>query len=107
MKKFFSKSIFFVSVFFLAVISHAQSLDSTLVKYGNNYQAEKAYLHYDKSSYSAGETIWFKAYLMQGLFPDNDSKTFYVDWIADNGTVLSHTVSPLIDGATAGQFDIP
>ncbi|HTM93988.1 MAG TPA: hypothetical protein VL095_16315 [Flavisolibacter sp.] len=71
------------------------------------YSAEKVYLHYDKSSYYAGETIWFKAYLMEGIFPATQTKTLYVDWIDDKGTVLSHTVSPVVDAATNGQFDVP
>jgi hypothetical protein len=96
-----------ISIGFICVRAQAQSLDSTLAKYANNYQQEKTYLHYDKSSYAPGETIWFKAYLMEGLFPADDSKTFYVDWIADNGDVLWHTVSPVVDAVSTGQFDIP
>ncbi|MBO9684373.1 MAG: hypothetical protein J7502_17190, partial [Flavisolibacter sp.] len=71
------------------------------------HSAEKVYLHYDKSSYYAGETIWFKAYLMEGIFPAAQTKTLYVDWIDEKGTVLSHTVSPVVDAATNGQFDVP
>lgn len=85
----------------------AQSLDSALARYGSSYMQEKAYLHYDKSSYYPGETIWFKAYLMEGIYPSEGSKTFYVDWISDDGKVLYHTVSPVVDGATNGQFEVP
>jgi len=91
--------------FFIA--ARTQSLDSALLKMGTSYVAEKVYLHYDKSSYYAGETIWFKAYLMEGIFPAAQTKTLYVDWIDDKGTVLSHTVSPVVDAATNGQFDVP
>lgn len=98
----------FFAVIFLAsfISSKAQTLDSVLAKYASDYQPEKMYLHYDKSSYYAGETIWFKAYIMQGLFP-SDAKTTYIDWIADDGKVLSHTVSPVVDGTTNGQFEVP
>lgn len=85
----------------------AQSFDSTLARYSERYQQEKVYLHYDKASYYAGETIWYKAYLLEGLYPTDNSKTLYVDWVADNGTVLWHSVSPLVDAATNGQFEIP
>lgn len=95
----------FLMPFFL--VASAQSLDSTLSKMATNYGAEKVYLHYDKSSYYVGETIWFKAYLMESIFPAAQSKTLYVDWIDDKGTVLSHTVSPVVDAATNGQFDVP
>jgi hypothetical protein len=101
------KILFLALSTFVFLCAKTQSLDSTLSKLSTNYQPEKVYLQYDKSSYYAGETIWFKAYLMDGLLPASESKNLYVDWIADNGTVLSHTVSPVIDGGTNGQFEVP
>jgi hypothetical protein len=102
------KKIFFASLAAIAWnAAPAQAIDSTLARYADYYQPEKAYLHYDKTSYFAGETIWFKAYLMEEFIPALGSKTFYVDWIADDGSVLAHSVSPLIDACTNGQFDIP
>lgn len=95
----------FLMSFFLA--ARTQSLDSTLSKMAMDFAAEKVYLHYDKSSYYGGETIWFKAYLMEGIFPAAQAKTLYVDWIDDKGSVLSHTVSPVVNAATNGQFDVP
>src|SRR2546423_13721413 len=87
--------------------SNAQSLDSTLARYADHFQPERTYLHYDKASYYPGETIWFKAYLMEGLYPSEGSKTLYVDWVADNGNVLFHTVSPIVNAGTNGQIEIP
>jgi hypothetical protein len=101
------KTLFLALLIFIFFSAKTQSLDSALSKISSNYQPEKVYLQYDKSSYYAGETIWFKAYLMEGLFPAGQSKNLYVDWIADNGTVLSHTVSPVIDAGTNGQFEVP
>ena len=95
---------------FLALVSRgvqAQSIDSTLARYAERYAQEKLYLHYDKASYYAGETVWFKGYLMQGIYPTDASKTVYVDWVGDNGNVLWHSVSPVVDAVTSGQFDIP
>jgi hypothetical protein len=89
------------------LVARAQTIDSALLKMATNYQPEKVYLHYDKSSYYAGETIWFKAYLMESLFPAAQTKTVYIDWIDDKGNVLSHTVSPVVDGVTNGQFEVP
>lgn len=103
------RKIGFLSLVIIISFSSArtQSLDSTLAKIAAGYQPEKLYLQYDKSSYYAGETIWFKAFLMQGLYPASESKTLYVDWINDKGEVLSHTVSPVVDAGTNGQFDVP
>lgn len=99
-------SFIFLSIIFIVKVS-SQSLDSTLLKISSNYQSEKIYLQYDKSSYYAGETIWFKAYLLDGILPATESKTLYIDWVSDNGTLLSHTVSPIVDGTTNGQIEVP
>lgn len=85
----------------------AQNIDSTIEKYANDYGNERAYFHYDKSTYAPGETVWYKAYLMQGIFPVADSKTLYVDWTDDKGNLLLHSPGPIVDGASVGQFDIP
>ncbi len=90
------------------ILLHAQALDSTLAIYSNQYQHERTYIHYDKSAYAPGETIWFKAYMMKGILPAEDSKTLYVDWIDDKGIVLLHASSPIVEGGvTNGQFEIP
>ncbi|HVT85511.1 MAG TPA: hypothetical protein VHD35_09920 [Chitinophagaceae bacterium] len=85
----------------------AQNIDSTLQKYAEDYGQERIYLQYDKSTYVPGETIWFKAYLMKGFYPADESKNFYVDWTDDHGNLLFRTISPIVNGTTNGQFDIP
>jgi hypothetical protein len=85
----------------------AQKLLTTLEEQADKFGAEKVYLHYDKSTYLPGETVWFKAYLMEALFPATASKTLYVDWVSESGEVLHHSVSPLVNGVTSGQFDVP
>jgi hypothetical protein len=87
--------------------AQSQKLDSTLYKISHQFQPEKAYLHYDKSSYLPGETAWFKVYLMEGLIPAEETKNVYVDWISETGEVLAHQASPVVDGISIGQFDIP
>nr|MDQ6890125.1 hypothetical protein [Bacteroidota bacterium] len=98
-------SAYFILAFLFKI--NAQSIDSVIEKYGTDYAQERAYLHYDKSTYAPGETIWFKAYLLQGILPVNESKTFYIDWTDDNGNLLAHNLAPLLDGTAYGQFDIP
>jgi hypothetical protein len=96
-----------IAVLFSFSIAKAQVLDSTLALYGTKYQQERAYLHYDKATYAPGETIWFKGYLMEGIFPAEGSKTFYIDWVDDKGNLLYHTSSPIVEGVTNGQYDVP
>ena len=58
-------------------------------------------------AYAAGETIWYKAYLMNGIFPADESKTMYLDWTDDKGTPAFSQMIPIVYAAAAGQFDIP
>ena len=89
------------------VITRAQEIDSTLEKYANDFGDEKTYLHFDKSAYVPGETVWFKAYIMNGIYPADESKNFYVDWTDENGKLLAHDVYPVVYATSNGQFDIP
>lgn len=89
------------------ITSFGQNIDSTIFKYGSEFAQERTYLHYDKSSYAPGETIWFKVYLMEGTYPAFASKNFYIDWTDDKGNLLHHSVSPMQAATTNGQYDIP
>ncbi|HUZ60646.1 MAG TPA: hypothetical protein VMU83_17875 [Hanamia sp.] len=97
-----------IFVFFIfTLFAGAQDINATLANYANNYSQERIYLHYDKSTYAPGETVWYKIYIMQAIFPADESKTVYVDWTDDNGKLLLHSLSPVIDGTAFGQFEIP
>ena len=105
MKRLFATLLILVFTF---LYTAAQNIDSVIERYANNYAQERTYLQYDKSTYVPGETVWFKAYLMEGMYPaERGSKTFYTDWTDDKGNVLSHLVSPVQEATTNGQFDIP
>jgi hypothetical protein len=103
MKRFILVIIFLFSLLHI----NAQNIDSTIEKYANEYGQEKAYLHFDKSTYAAGETIWYKAYIMNGIYPSDESKTFYVDVTDDKGKLLLHSIIPVVYAGATGQFDVP
>src|SRR5690348_3144399 len=92
MKIFLSGCIFLLSFLQAA----AQNIDSAIERYGTEYSQEKTYLHFDKSTYAPGETIWFKAYILNGIYPSDESKNFYVDWSDEKGKLLSHSVFPVV-----------
>lgn len=68
---------------------------------------EKAYVHFDKSIYAPGETVWFKIYLMDGNVAAAESKSVYIDWADKTGKLLSHDVYPVVEGGAAGSFHVP
>jgi len=103
-KKLFLAVTLFVTVF--PCLLKAQP-DSLLRIYADDYQEERIYLHYDKSAYLPGETIWFKAYLMAGIEPSVNSKTLYIECADESGTVMEHITAPITLASAFGKFAIP
>src|SRR6478672_1037076 len=69
-------------------------------------RAEKIYVHTDKDFYLPGETIWFKAYLME--HNSISSKTnLYAGIYDENGQLLLQKTFPVFSGSAAGDFAIP
>jgi hypothetical protein len=102
------KNTVLIGFFFIFCLqATAQDITTKINNYGEKYSPERAYLHYDKSSYAAGETIWFKVYMMSTFLPADDSKNIYVDWLDDKGIPFLHGTCPIVAGVSNGQFDIP
>ena len=96
-----------VLVFLSPLFSHAQSLDSVMNIYANNFPQEKIHIHFDKKVYNTGETIWFKAYIFTGADPSISSKNFYAELSDPDGNILQRKVYPVLESTTAGNFDLP
>lgn len=97
-----------IGVFFLACfIAQAQDFQNTFDRFNGSYIPERIHIHYDKTSYAAGDTIWFKAYVMQGTVPTALSKSLYIDWTDKDGKMITRSFSPIVGGSTFGQVAIP
>ena len=108
MAHLFKKNIAFLVLFTAFCLSiKAQDVNSLIMNYGDKYSPERVHIHYDKSSYAVGETIWYKVYMMNALVPAEETKNIYVDFIDDKGMPLLHATAPVVEGVTNGQFDIP
>ena len=78
--------------------------------YNNTLPSEKVYLHLNKSIFTAGETIWFKAYLVDGMSHQKGtlSSTLHVDLIdIHQNHILSSKTFRIEEGVSHGQFDLP
>ena len=95
-----------VFISFAAALS-AQRFDSVLNKLDTEYPQEKLYLHFDKSAYNPGETIWFKAYLFSANYPSDISKTLYAELVDAQGKVLDKKSAPVFMAGAAAAFDLP
>jgi hypothetical protein len=104
----YQQKIFFLlfGILFTTALN-AQKIDSVLSLYHDNYQPEKIHIHFDKSAYQKGETIWFKAYLLAGETVSDFSRNFFVDWYDDAGQLIKHTVNPVFESSSRAQFNVP
>ena len=57
------KIFFFIILLFFFSKTQAQIYDSILNVYDEQFPHEKIHVHFDRTIYNAGETIFFKLYL--------------------------------------------
>ena len=99
-----------ISIFFIfnQNVSFSQHSDKWLEK-NDSIQYRKLYLHTDREYYFQGDSIWFKAYYLDGhtqqFIPGIYS--MYTDLIDKNGQFILRQVVPITDGMAEGQLTIP
>lgn len=96
-----------IGCFAFLPFAKSQPIDSLISRYYEKRPIEKIYVQFDNNRYSPGQTIWFKAYLLNGFAPSDLSKNCYLDWYNDEGRMISSSVSPIIDGSAWGSFILP
>lgn len=71
-----------------------------------SYPQEKAYLHFDNTSYYQGDTIWFKAYVVMAADnkPTTVSKPLYVELLDQLGNRLEKNTIKIENGEGSGRF---
>ncbi|MBQ8046762.1 MAG: hypothetical protein IJ196_02410 [Prevotella sp.] len=69
---------------------------------------EKVYLQFDNTSYFQGDTIWFKAYVVDAasLQPSQISKPLYVELVDQLGNVQEKQIIKLTNGEGQGQISL-
>ncbi|WP_448699011.1 MG2 domain-containing protein [Mucilaginibacter sp. AW1-3] len=69
---------------------------------------EKVYVHTDRDYYTAGDDIWFKAYLVdaQTNLLNNSSNNLHVDLVSPQGQIFSNEVMRLTNGTGVGDFKL-
>jgi hypothetical protein len=101
----------FIAIFLSIIVLHsatqAQNIDSAITNFYEHSSFEKAYVHFDNNKYAAGQTIWYKAYLLNGFEPSLISKNFYIDWYDDHGKLVSSSITPISYYFSSGSFTLP
>jgi hypothetical protein len=86
-----------------------EKIVAKLESYRQNTPQEKVYLHFDKPYYMAGETMWLKGYLFDGISHriDSVSRVLYVDLIDETqGKVIANRVLKC-EGSAHGDIALP
>lgn len=68
-------------------------ITQALEQYSKRFPQEKVYLHLDKDYYAAGETMWFKAYVLLQGQPSLSATNLYVELVDKSGNVVSKKIS--------------
>lgn len=79
------------------------SLDSL----SSGYPQEKVFIHFDRSIYGAGETIWFKAYVNLAGKPSFLSRIVYLELVNEKGKMIDKKMLKLDNGSAPGDFILP
>ena len=89
------------------------SVDSLMKFAGNIHQfnsifpQEKVFIQLDNTSYYSGETIWFKAFVVNASSLDRaKSKVLYVDLISPTGILLKQEKLKIVAGQADGSFPL-
>jgi len=114
--KLFLYIVFFIQALSCSTCLYAQqpgssSIEQVFLNYQQQQLHEKIYLHTDKDFYLAGETIWFKAYIMDAFFhrPLPVSIIAYVEVIDRNKKPVMQTAIDISNNSATGcgSFTIP
>lgn len=104
MKRFLS-CLFVLTMFVLR--ADAQELSKLLDNYNAKVPLEKVYVQFDNSSYTPGQTVWYKAYLQSGNKPSFYSTSLYLDWYDAEGNLTAHLVAPVMEATAWGSYTLP
>ena len=85
----------------------AQQIESGMQLLSERFEPEKLHIHFDRSVYRNGETVFYKAYLFTKTEVSGISKTIYVDWYDENGILLLQSQAPVLLSGAKGSFSIP
>jgi len=82
-------------------------IDSAMTFLSEKYPQEKIHLSYNKSSYLAGETIWFKGFVFSGYHLTDISTNLYIEVLDAHKSIVCKNKFPIIQGLAEGSLSLP
>lgn len=107
--KIFCSAVFFVLMSYSCFAqSELNDVQARLDDYTKKELPEKVFLHTDKNFYTAGEIVWFKAYVVDGIFhkPLPASKVAYVELLDKNNLPVYRTKIALNEKGGNGSIQL-
>ena len=106
------RAVLLLSALLLYCVASAQTAEKladyarNIITFNREHPQEKVYLHMDNRSYFIGDTIWFKAYVMNAttLHPTQQSGVFYVELLNEKGVEMERKKMRLENGMCHGEF---
>ena len=96
------------SVFNIKADDHTDALlryAGNIHQFNSIFPQEKVFLQFDNTSYYTGETIWFKAFVVNAsTLQRAQSKVLYVDFISPTGVVLEQQKLKIVGGQADGNI---
>ena len=112
MKKLLT-TILLITIATIATAAEENTSDKLMRFAGNIHQfnaiypQEKVYLQFDNTSYYTGETIWFKAFVVEASTLNRaPSQVLYVDLISPGGVLLQQEKLKIVAGQADGSFPL-
>jgi len=89
--------------------SYLQRILLAAEKFNKVYPQQKVFFHFDKPSYSVGETMWIKGYVISlpSNKPDTLSTNLYVEMVNSKGATIQTRLLLLKNGTAHGDFALP
>jgi hypothetical protein len=90
------------------LINQAKQIVAFMDTARKNMPVEKLYLQMDKFNYLSSDTLWFKAYLLEGpyLLPSTKSGIFYVELVSPDNKVVKRLKFPAKYGLGWGNISL-
>ena len=81
----------------------------TLANYTDSVTPEKIYVQTDKDFYISGETIWYKAYVLNGIThtPSTMSRVIYTELVDSEDNIITKQKLYVESSGAAGEITIP
>lgn len=88
---------------------NTSAIETALNSFNKRMPTEKIYLHLDRAYYNLNDTLWFKAYVVNGstLTPSKQSGLMYVEMDDDSTSVVRQISVRVKDGGAWGQIPMP